>query len=203
MLSLASSGVAAGFTDNFDTLNASNWQLANYAGGYGSYQPANVSVAGGKLAIKVPANTKNGGQIIGKTSYKYGTFSTSMKTCPQAGALSTFWLYQRSSANDEIDIEVHGTVAGFTVYKQGVKKWSKSVSLGFDPSAAFHQYKIVWSANAVTFYVDNAQKATYTTTAGIPTQPMYVLASVWWPTWLTGGTSASATYGYYDWIKVQ
>ncbi len=199
-------GARANFLDNCTTFNTSLWNLANWGMGRGSVLPADVSPSGGGvLNFEIPASTYNGGEIYSKAQYGYGQVEAEMKCANVQGVISSVYMYQGTSASDEIDIEVYlnnGTwEIAFTVYRQGVKTWTHVYYPSWDPSAGYNDYEIDYESNAVTFYVNGGEEAQCNTADELPTNPMNIQLIAWWPDWLSATQSSSNKYMQVNWIS--
>ncbi|HEY0038291.1 MAG TPA: glycoside hydrolase family 16 protein, partial [Longimicrobium sp.] len=72
----------------------------------------------------------------------------------------------------------------FTTWVAGKTTNTVTHQLPFDPAAGFHEYRIEWSRHEVRFVVDGVVMQVWR--EGLPTQPMFVMANTWWPTWISG-----------------
>lgn len=207
------------FLDAFNRFDTSRWYKSNYAYDSGNrlLSSGNVNVASNLLGIKIPANTNDGGELGSKNAYLYGTYRVLMKCPPVSGAMCAFFLYQPTggAAADEIDIEIPiGRNAVYlTTYQHGVHsncadppqkikcKYTNDppIALAFDPASAYHEYRIDFYPNAVSFYIDGALKKTWT--SGLPTNPMVIETSTSMPAWLSGTRQATDNYLYVAWIQ--
>ena len=183
------------WSENFDRLDTSAWQVQLYS------FPANgcnmradrVAAAGGTLSLGLalnPARTVdapklcNAGEIGSYTFFTYGLFQVRLKAPSVPGAVSAFFLmnpYQPSEwEHREIDIELLGKAPGdiqMTThdFQNGGRDWKHAATtqpLGFDYSAGFHDYAILWTPDAVTWFVDH--KAVHTETQYVPHEPLQI-----------------------------
>ena len=76
---------AAGFSDPFTTFDSQRWAVGDHALGLGRFEPANVSVAGGTLALTLSAGTLNGGEVRTDALWTAGRFPARMKAAPASG----------------------------------------------------------------------------------------------------------------------
>ena len=109
----------------------------------------------------------NGGEVFSKNDFLYGEFKVSIKNSIAPGSVSSFFLMnqweEENWEHKEIDIEFLGKdtrAVQFTVhhYKNGGKNhvYKKHIhDLGFDSSDDFHEYKILWSEDSISWFVDN------------------------------------------------
>ena len=78
MAGVAQAGVMD-FTDDFDTFDETRWSEGNHKLGRSNLDPANVSVSGGNLGIKLPARTTNVGEISSDELYGHGYYTALKK----------------------------------------------------------------------------------------------------------------------------
>ncbi len=190
---------AFNFSDHFSLFSDSRWIKGNHRTpgtverpGLGWFQPKNVAIDQGKLMLKHPANTKNGGEIASKNTYTYGTFRTSMKCPALPGTISTLFTYQGVDYGDEIDMEIWNDGSRkviFTLWKfetssvTGRAVYSNTIVMDFDPSQDFHEYRIDYYPGAISWYIDGILKDKTTVHAYFPNHPMYLYINTWWPNW--------------------
>jgi beta-glucanase (GH16 family) len=108
-------------------------------------------------------------------------------------SLTGFFLYAPPDFASEIDIEVLGDATGtvlFSTYARGAQTHTETRRLGFDPTAAFHEYEFAVTRKSVTFRVDGVALRTWKN--GVPTAPMALYVNAWFPTWLAGTPSPGA-----------
>lgn len=77
---------------------------------------------------------------------------------------------------------------------------SVEVQLGFDPSAAAHDYAIELDVAEVRFLADGILLARWSD--GLPARPMRVLASAWWPSWPHGSAHAEMRHTIVERISL-
>jgi beta-glucanase (GH16 family) len=162
------------------------------------YFKNNVTVSGGLLhltAKKQPMHGypyTSGFVVTGGTptkppgfSFQYGYMETRAKFPPGKGMWPAFWLLPADRTwPPEIDaMEWQG---GMPLIDYATIHWGKQVhghhpsdgtafNTNVDLSAGFHTYGLDWQANSVTWYFDGKVVKTFTKTADIPHQPMYIL----------------------------
>jgi len=190
------------FVDDFDSFDMDRWSKSSFNLERTYFQPANINVSNGNLRIKLPANTFNGGEIQSVDVYKYGTYRTVMKLPNAPSSITGFFLYMDPDYHNEIDIEIYNEPDGnisFTTYADGRKQHIATKSLGFDPTAGFHEYRFDFYPGNLSFYVDGQlmQRWANETT----TNSMHLLVNAWYPNWLPGTTTTSDQYLLVDWIK--
>uniref|UniRef100_UPI001BD1BD7F glycoside hydrolase family 16 protein n=2 Tax=Methanomethylovorans sp. TaxID=2758717 RepID=UPI001BD1BD7F len=159
--------------DNFDTFDTNKWSKSSFKLERTYFQPENIDVKDGNLRIKLPANTLNGGEIESKSLYKYGTYRARMKLPNAPSSITGFFLYMDPDFYSEIDIEVYNDKNGkidFTTYAGGREQNFATKSLGFDPTADFHEYRFDFYPGNLSFYVDG--KLLQRWTDGMPRNSM-------------------------------
>jgi endo-1,3-1,4-beta-glycanase ExoK len=183
-------------TDDFAALDLTRWTPTAHPLGRGTLAPANVAVAGGRLRLGLPAGTTDGAEIRSSAAYRSGSFEARIQAARAPSSLTGFFLYAPPDYASEIDIEIlddpTGTVL-FTTYAGGRETHYERRRLGFDPTAAPHDYRIDWSAKSATFAVDGTVLRRFN--GGVPTAPMNVYLNAWFPRWLDGvpATAGAAT----------
>ena len=201
MLTNISSGMAEtqslNFVDDCTTFNSGLWKTANWRMGLGSVLAANVSPSGGGvLNFEIPMGTHDGGEIVSKAQYPFGQVAAQFKVPNLPGVISSIFMYQGTSTSDEIDIEVYLNrgrwEVAFTVYRLGVKSWSKGYFPPWNPSSEYFDYVIDYQEDAISFYANNEMVAQYASPSKQPVHPMNIQLNAWFPEWLEG-KSASAT----------
>ena len=100
------------------------------------------------------------------------------------------------------DIEIFNDPSGrvmFSTYAGGRQTHTETRSLGFDPTAAFHDYTISWGKGRVRFLVDGVQLRSWSN--GVPKAAMNLFANAWFPAWLDGLAPAAAQATVIDDIE--
>jgi licheninase len=196
----AAAARAAGFTDPFTTLDQQRWTIGDHALGRGRFDPANVFVTDGALALSLPAGTLDGGEVRTAATWGAGTFRARIKAGAAPSSLTGFFLYAPPDYESEVDIEIVGDTVLLSTYAGGAQTHTETRPLGFDPTAAFHDYEIELTRHSVTFRVDG--RALRTWKNGIPKAPMALYMNTWFPTWLGGVTSAATVATLVDSVSV-
>ncbi len=198
---------AFNFIDEFNSFNNTRWVISNkLTPGYGRFTIPNIIVENGILSVKFPKLTKDGGEIktVSPAKYKYGSYRASIKTPLQLpGTYTTFFLYEGTNL-DEIDIEIwnDGTRRiDFNTWVKGVQKFSAQVVLPFNPGEQFHEYRIDYYPNEVSFWVDNVKLKSTVDILQIPTTITNIYLSGWWPKWMTGDVASTDNFARYEWVK--
>jgi endo-1,3-1,4-beta-glycanase ExoK len=187
LLAFPTSAAAAqkGFLDGFATLDATRWAVGQHELGRSTLSPANVSIGGGSLALALPRT--DGGEIRSLGTFASGVARARLRAADAPSSITGFFLYAPPDLASEIDVEIYndpfGTVM-FTTYAGGRQTHTVTSALGFDPTAAFHDYEIRWASGSVTFSVDGLAVRSWST--GVPKAPMNLYANAWFPSWLDG-----------------
>lgn len=192
----------AGLREDFGSLDGDRWEVPSKNLGRGSLEPENVSVENGRLKLKLPANTFDGGEIESRKPYLYGTYRARMKVANAPTSITGFFLYKEPDFENEIDIEIFNDPAGrilFTTYSGGEETNSVRKNLPFDPTANFHDYRFDLYPDRAVFYVDGEEMHSFD--KGLPEDPMRLHVNVWFPTWLDGEKPAKDNHTLVEWIK--
>jgi beta-glucanase (GH16 family) len=174
-------------TDEFAALDLTRWTPGDHVLGRGALAPGNVAVAKGRLALGLPAGTTDGAEVRSTAAYRSGTFAARIRVAGAPSSLTGFFLYAPPDFASEIDIEIPGDPSGtvlFTTYAGGRETHHERRALGFDPTAAAHDYRIDWSSGTAGFAVDGRVLRRFE--GGIPTAPMNLYLNAWFPRWLDG-----------------
>jgi endo-1,3-1,4-beta-glycanase ExoK len=201
-------GQGISFSDDFGSFDATRWSKGDHMLGRSYLDPTNVDVDGQNLRIKLPARSYEGGEVLTNELHGYGSYSARMKLPNAPGSITAFFLYKAPDYESEIDIEIYNDSSRrimFTTYAGGAQTNATTVSLPFDPTAGFHEYRFdylndpITSRSFVTFYVDGAKMTSWNT--GIPQTSMHLMLNSWFPTWLDGRRPKKTTYTYDDRIS--
>ena len=188
---------------HFDSLDVNLWNKSSHRLGKSYLNTNNVDFNNGHARIRIPAETLAGGEFSSTLQFKYGTYRASMLLPHVPGAITGFFLYQGpSGANDEIDIEIYNDgnwQIEFTTWLHGIETNTVTKPLKFDPSAGYHEYRIDFYPQEVSFFVDGRLLQRYT--SGLPTEAMKLLVNTWFPDWLPGVPPSTDKYTYVDWIQ--
>ena len=150
--------------------------------------PANVEQRNNTFRLNLPAKTVDGAEIRSALQYRSGVVRSRIRVANAPSSLTGFFLYAAPDYASEIDIEIMNDRTG-TVLLDDLRRWvarrtRRRARLGFDPTAAAHNYEIAWGAGQVRFTVDGVTLRTWT--SGVPTAPMNLYANAWFPAWLDG-----------------
>jgi beta-glucanase (GH16 family) len=174
------------FTDSFDAFDCTRWRAGEHGLGRSLLSAGNVTVADGALRLALPA-VAGGGEIKSTAVFGSGIFNARMKVADAPSSLTGFFLYAAPDYASEIDIEILNDASGtalFSTYAGGRQTHTETRALGFDPTAAFHDYEIRWLSGKVTFWVDGIKLRGWNN--GVPSAPMALFANAWFPSWLAG-----------------
>jgi endo-1,3-1,4-beta-glycanase ExoK len=186
---------SASFSDELTFLDTSRWHAASWNnGGYfiNGWHPDQLSFLNGRMDIKLQADTANltgmpavSGEYRTNNSYQYGLYKTRLIAAAMPGTISAFFTYagpDTSSPHDEIDIEFKGD----DLTKLQVNYWSNGVehptviSLGFNASAAYHDYAFHWTATGIHWYVDDVLVHSENGSRGpLPVTPGRIMLNHW------------------------
>jgi hypothetical protein len=167
----------------WETHNGSAPPVGNVNGNVGTFDPMNVSV-GSELVLSL-TQSQNGSQILSsgsevmtKQTFSYGTFEfTSRVDNVLSGSDSSGFLYAPNSLT-EIDMEQVGNkpdAVDCTNWK-GVSNFQDTEITGFHQGNS-HDFKIVWAATHVDWYVDGQLVVSHT--QAVPNAPAPFLFNMW------------------------
>jgi beta-glucanase (GH16 family) len=190
------------FSDDFDTFDETRWSKGNHDLGRSKLDPANVSVSEGNLGIKLPARTTNGGEISSDALYGHGSYTARIKVPNAPSSITGFFLYEAPDYASEIDIEVFNDTSRkimFSTYAGGKQTHTQTMTLPFDATAGFHNYRFDHAPGSIKFYADGVLMKEWTD--GLPQTSMRLYANAWFPTWLDGRKSPKDKYVLVDSIQ--
>lgn len=192
-----------GLREEFRALDTSLWEVPPAKDlGRSRLDPENVRVESGRLRLKTPAGTLEGGEIGSKDLYQYGSYRARIQVADAPSSITGFFLYKEPDFENEIDIEIHNDPEGrilFTTYAGGKETNNVEKDLPFDPTAGFHEYRFDLTPDEARFYADG--ELLHTFRDGLPQEPMRLLINSWFPTWLPGEEPAADRYTYVDWVR--
>ena len=195
---------AFSFVETFVDPNSNTWRIGVHALGRSQLLTSNVGYTAKGLTFKLSANKYEGGEIGSSTLYLYGSYEAQIM-CPTApGSICTFFLYQPNVGDraDEIDIEIYNDGSRLIQFSTWVGGERTNYALGilsFDPSAAYHNYRIEFYPGRLSFLVDDHPMQTWA--SGLPSHPMSIMFNAWWPYWLQGQNPPVDTYMYVAWVR--
>ena len=184
------------FKDDFggSTLNSNKW-ISKLQWGRTNppelqyYAPSQLKFSGGVLHIKAEKKwtnrmryTSGALSTYGKFKFTYGVVKVRIRTPYGKGLWPAVWLLDYAGGAQEIDItESVGDLPNISFMTLHYPTSSGTKSLGThyggtNLTAAFHIFKVDWSRNAITWYIDGIQR--YRLTQHIPTKPMYLIINL-------------------------
>jgi endo-1,3-1,4-beta-glycanase ExoK len=223
LLGAAQSAHAAGgtFFDGLDAFDSSRWQKADAwtNGGHFNcgWRADHITFSGGSMRLTLDNSPCPGGcsgkpyasgEYRTKDVYGYGKFETRMKAAAGSGIVSSFFIYNGSPWH-EIDVEILGKnpwQMQTNYFTNGVGRHETLINLGFDASAGYHNYAIVWDAGSIKWYVDDILAHTETGARGpLPSVPGKIMVNLWPGTgidsWTGPFTYSGPLHADYAWIQ--
>lgn len=188
--------------DNFALIDEKFWKMSTHQLGLSRLSPENIRIDNETLKIRLPANSFEGGEIQSVEVMPYGMYEAKLKLPNVPSSITGFFLYTAPDYYHEIDIEIQNDPRGvyyLTTYANGKVSNSFEGNLGFDPTAAFHTYRIVYSKTGVSYYID--QKLIKKWTKNLPEKPMHLMLNAWYPTWLKGSSATGEEELLAEWIR--
>lgn len=188
--------------EEFKDFNSEFWIKRNGKLGRTALKAENVSVQNDNLAIKLPANNLTGGEIFAKEEISFGSYEVRMKLPNSPSSITGFFLYKEPDFYNEIDIELYNQPNSelmLTTYDNGEISNQHKQTLSFDPTAEYHNYRIDYYSNRVTFYIDDQLIKSWN--KGFSKEPMRLMLNSWYPTWLSGVAPGTDRNLEVDWIK--
>ncbi len=186
------------WSEEFESLDLTRWEVQLYtfpANGCNMLE-SHATVAGSRLVLRVDRNTEarlpkafNGGEVGSAKFFNYGLFVVRMKAARARGGVSAFFLMNQWQPKDwehrEIDIEFIGNnprAVQLTThdFQNGGRNWkhaSSTLALGFDATADFHEYAILWAKDRVDWFVD--RRAICHETRYVPPEPLQMRMNVY------------------------
>ncbi|MBA0853190.1 hypothetical protein Goshw_014598, partial [Gossypium schwendimanii] len=109
--------------------------------------------------IQLSMDKSSGAGFGSKLSYGTGFFNMRMKLPDKdsAGVVTAYYLTSKGNKHDELDFEFLGNREGkpislqTNVFAGGVGNREQRVILWFDPSADFHNYRILWNQHQIVY----------------------------------------------------
>lgn len=169
------------------------------AGAKEVYRPSQVRLSGGtaklvaepatglssgrryKSGMVATTNTPGGNWQSPLYKFKYGYLEARLKTPPQNGFMTAFWLVEPSNpANGypyAYEIDVLESLSGENIshmhvhYNNRGSSWTPNRGNNgscpaFNPSQAFHTYGIDWKPTYIAFYIDGKECGRFTSSTG-------------------------------------
>lgn len=188
--------------ETFETIDESIWFSREGTLGRTHLSEERVDIKNDLLTITMPENTLNGGEIQTLDLVHYGSYEIRMKLPHAPSSITGFFLYKAPDFHHEIDIEVFNQPEAdvlFTTYSGGSVQHEAKAPLPFDPTATFHNYRIDYYPNKVSFYIDDQLFASWTD--GFSQEPMHLMVNTWFPSWLDGIPPSENQTLEIEWIR--
>ena len=182
----------------FDT---DRWERGDHPLGRGSVRAANTAPAGRVLSLRLEPRDHEGAEIVSRERFGDGTFRARLRLPEAPGSLTGFFLYEPPDLASEIDVEVPNSREGrvlFTIYHDGRERHHER-RLGFDPTAAAHEYGFHRDGERVRFVVDG--RILHEFSGPLPRAPMRLHLNTWWPRWLEGRRDAPPSHVLVEWVE--
>jgi beta-glucanase (GH16 family) len=168
------------------------------------YQPGQVSVGGGRLALTAERRAIRGSDgrvhpwLSGMIStgrnhwyaqpretFTYGYFEAAIRIPPQSGMAPAFWLMPASRFTPpEIDImEFLGTTRELSMFvhwrnAEGAKRKQQGTFTAAGFPDDYHVFAVLWEKDKLVWYVDGVERFRVTASERIPHVPMEVLINL-------------------------
>ncbi|MFC5061555.1 glycoside hydrolase family 16 protein [Actinomycetospora atypica] len=176
------------FVDTFDRLDEVRWTTGvPHQLGRSRIDPANVEVEPGILRLGLSAGALDGAELKTQGVVPRAVYRTRLMAAKAPDSVTGFFLYSPPDLAQEVDIELYNRADGtvrLTTYDAGKMTATRELTLGFDPTAGYHDYAIALTDAGVEFYADDVLLQAWS--AGVPTTPMNLYLNVWYPQWLGG-----------------
>ena len=188
--------------DDFASLESGRWRPTEKTLGRGRLEAENVAVDDGKLRLRLPAGTLEGGEVESTETYSYGSYAASIKAARAPSSITGFFLYAPPDFHTEIDVEIFNDPSGrvlFTTYANGEQTNTVEKRLPFDATAGFHEYRIDLYPTKAEFSVDG--RLLHTFDEGLPGDSMQLMVNAWYPDWLPGKEPEKDGHVQVDWIQ--
>jgi endo-1,3-1,4-beta-glycanase ExoK len=192
--------------DDFDTFDASRWQLMTHSWdtNLAQFSAQNVAIESGIAALRLTAEPSDplkpfrGVEMRSIETLTYGKVEASIRLARGSGVVSSLVLiYTPWPADDwnELDIEYLGRYSDRVQFNSMVYLGPPAVSpvvqsvsptqypqlatIGFDPAADFHVYAMEWTASEARFSIDGQTLHRWNTEIGRLKLPMNILLTIW------------------------
>ncbi|KZP17208.1 glycoside hydrolase family 16 protein [Athelia psychrophila] len=181
-----------------------------------TFVPGNVGISNGALTLLVSGGTTNSAEVVFDKTFLYGNITTRAQISTVPGTCAGFFFYKDDNNEQDIELLSSYVTTGYkTIVPPGIEltnqaatvggtETNSAVGYGFDPTAAFHDYTIVWTPGLTEYYVDGQIKASYTT--NVPSVASSFILNNWSsgdPNWSAGPPTADnivriqSVTGYY------
>lgn len=190
-------------TGSFTSFPSSRWHPGDHRLGRGRVDPDRVELADNRVRLSVSSAGCVGSEIRSNDRVHYGSYAISMRSADVPGTITAFFLYEDvAEGNDEIDIEIvyaDKPELLLATWVGGQLTRQERITLTFDPRTEFHEYRIDYAPDAVSFAVDGVVLKRWT--SGLPRRPMRLIANAWWPRWLSCPERRVDGHADIDWIR--
>lgn len=168
--SIAATATSASFDDELLSADTARWYAANWSNGdpfVNAWHPNQLSFQDGRMNIRLEADVARltakpaiSGEYRTIGTYQYGLYKARLIASRTPGTISAFFTYTGPASgtqHDEIDVELKGD----DLTRVQVNYWTNGVEhptlldLGFDASAAYHDYAFRWTSTGIQWFVDD------------------------------------------------
>ena len=147
----------------------------------------NVTISEGMLSLIMPAEKLEGGEVSTINGKGFGIYEARMKVPYAPSSITGFFMYEAPDFYHEIDMEIYNDKSGkilITTYAEGKVRNKYTGNLGFDPGQDFHDYRMEYFEDSLSFYVDGNLIIRWLD--GYSKSSMRLMINSWYPTWLKG-----------------
>lgn len=187
--------LSGSFTDELNFFDATRWHGASWNnGGYfhNGWHPNQLAFRDGRMAITLRADTAGlskepavSGEYRSNGVYQYGLYQARLMAAATPGTITGFFTYvgpDSGHIHDEIDVEIKGDdpTKLHVNYWRGGREHPTIIDLGFDASAAYHDYAFRWRATGIEWFVDGQRVHSENGRRGpLPTTPGQLMLNHW------------------------
>ncbi|HVR18658.1 MAG TPA: glycoside hydrolase family 16 protein [Polyangiaceae bacterium] len=200
------------------------------------FSPQTATIENGALVVRLlpaPEGTMSegvpkqflGAEVRSRDTLTYGRVKARIKFASGSAVISSLvTIYTPWPADNwnELDIECLGAPPGTVQYNSQVYTGPPTTppvttpvsptpdvfleTLGFDPTADFHEYAVEWTPESAKYLVDGEVRLTWTRNIALMNLPQNVLLTIWassassWAGPVTDATSQAAAT--YDWVEL-
>lgn len=210
------------FDDHFYTLDMDRWDLSTGTGPGEHYpttfDPGNViTTLQDELQIRVPYQTRQGGQIVTDDFVSYGRYRARIKASSVDNTIQGFFVYAHEYEEEgrlghrEIDIEFglteHRNEISFGTWINGVKELIPPIALTWDPSEKYYEYGFDWYEDRVDFWVGpfRVWQSDWEISPDPSGQPLKLMFNNWVKDWPPDNPPLPQDDSYLlvDWVSYQ
>jgi beta-glucanase (GH16 family) len=187
------------------------WNISTWSDADQQYAAANVKLdtVNGWVQLKLNASPPGTKPVCGEITSKranflYGSYRASIKFDSTPGAVVGWFVYKDVPDLHEIDVEfltVDIKHIHFTLHHIQTDVDYRKDAIGFDPTAAFHEYRFDWYANKVVYYIDGMKFDSLN--VKVPDAACTIMCNLWsanidgWG----GAAPTKDTYMYIDYVR--